>query len=131
MTRFLGLSMLALTLTFAACGGGDKKKDAPAPTAPVATMSADQALIGTWKDGSNTFVFGADHSFKWMQARPCGAPPCPTTTSAGTYSIRHGQIKVTMNGSDEMMNMSFNADQSQLMLQSNKRGQNWGLMRGN
>jgi|GEM_PF-1699076 len=132
MTRFIGLSMLALTLTFAACGGSDKKKDEPAPTpTPVATMSPDQALIGTWKDGSNTFVFGADKSFKWMQTRPCGAPPCPTTTSTGTYSLRHGDIFINMNGADEVMKMSFNADQSQLMLQSNKRGQNWGLMRGN
>lgn len=131
MTRLIGLSLLALSFTFAACGSSDKKKDEPAVVAPMATMSPDQALIGTWQDGSNTFVFGADKSFRWMQARPCGSPPCPTTTSTGTYELRHGQIKVTLDGADEMMNMSFNADQSQLSLQSNKRSQNWGLMRGN
>ena len=132
MTRIFTLSLLALTLTFGACS--HDKKAAPvevAPTPVVSTVPADQALVGTWKDGSNTFVFGADQSFRWEQARPCGAPPCPTTTSTGTYEFRHGQVKITLDGADEMMNMSFNADQSQLSLQSNKRSQSWGLMRGN
>jgi len=132
MTRFIGLSLLALTLSFAACGGGEKKnvEVAPAPT-PVATMAPDQAIVGTWRDGSNTFTFGADKSVVWQQSRACGAPPCPTTTSRGTYELRHGKLKVALDGADEMMEMSFNGDQSQLNLSSNKRGQSWGLMRGN
>ena len=131
MTRFIGLSLLTLSLSFAACGGKDKAP-APAPApAPVATMAPEQALIGSWRDGSNTFIFGADKSFTWQESRPCGAPPCPTTSNRGTYEFRHGKVKVVIDGNDEMMEFSFNADQTQLNLSSNKRGQNWGLMRGN
>lgn len=130
MIRILGLALVAVSFTFAACGSSKTAEAPPAEETPAPTMAPADALVGTWQDGTSTFTFGADKNFRWQQTRPCGSPPCPVTTSAGKYEIRSGKIYVTLDGDTEVMEMAFNGDQSQLTLSSNKRGASWTLGRG-
>ncbi len=130
MIRFIGLALLALSLTFTACGGGDKKADAPAPTPTVTKMADAQALVGVWKDASNTVTLNGDGSYQWAMSRPCGAPPCPTTNQAGTYQLRGGKLYMSpAGGSDEVVMSQFSGHQNTLMTTSNKRAKSSTFMR--
>ncbi|PIE19203.1 MAG: hypothetical protein CSA66_02845 [Proteobacteria bacterium] len=131
MIRFLGLALLALSLTFTACGSSDSGKTTATTTTTVTRLPDAQALVGVWKDARDTVALNGDGSYVWTMTKPCGAPPCPSTAQKGTYQLRGGKLYMSpAGGTDEVVTFQFSDDQKTLMLNSNKRGQSWSLMRG-
>lgn len=128
MLRLTVLASLALALSLGACGSSDKKTtDTPAETA---ARPDAEAIVGTWKAGTTTIAFGADGNFTWSETRPCGAPPCPATTSNGTYEFRNGKLYLNAAGeTTEVIEYEWATGQNGLMLNSNKRGKSWNLTR--
>ena len=134
MLRLFVLASVALTLSLGACGSSEKKKtDTPTETAPTVTTRPDsEAIVGTWQAGTTTIKFTADGKYTWNETRACGAPPCPTTSSNGTYQFRNGKLYLNAAGADtnEAVEFQWAPGQDGLMLNSNKQGKSWNLMRG-
>jgi len=136
MIRWLMIALLTLSFGFAACGSSKKTQTETETheTAPAETprMADSEAVVGTWREGTTSITFKDNMTYRWDQTRPCGSPPCPTTTTTGRYEFRGGNLYIIPEGGTaEVLNMSFSGDQNALKLTSNKRNQSWSLTRGN
>ena len=127
MFRLLTIAFVGVMLSASACSSDEKKTD-DGPTTTQPTMSDAEALIGSWSDGSNRIVFNSNNTYRWEQSRACGAPPCPTTATNGTYMLRNGKIYLDPNdGDDEVIEFAIAWDPRRVTLTSNKRSQTWNL----
>lgn len=128
MMKWLGMLAVSAGLALGACGSSEKKKTEPEGPGFVAAPP-EQALVGNWSDGSNTVHFDPGGSYRWEEARQCGAPPCPTTTSAGKWQLRNGKIYLypADGGGDEIVEFNFSDNQTGLGLSSAKQSKNWAL----
>jgi hypothetical protein len=127
MMRWLGVVVVSAGLALGACSS-EKKKTTEAPTF-VAKPDAE-ALVGSWSDGSATVSFDAGGSYRWEEARPCGAPPCPATATSGTWQLRNGKIYLDPGeGGDEIIEFAWADQQTSLSLSSAKQGARWSLKR--
>jgi len=126
MMRWLGVVVVSTGLALIACGSSEKKKN---PDGSTFTAAPDaQALVGTWSDGSRTVAFDAGGSYRWEEARPCGAPPCPATATSGTWQLRNGKIYLDpQEGGDEIVEFTFAEMQKTVSLSSKKQGSTWVL----
>ena len=126
MMRWLGVVVVGAGLALSACGSSEKKK---APEGPAFVAAPDKdALVGTWSDGTNTISFDANGSYRWEESRSCGAPPCPSTATAGKWELRNGAIYLNPNdGGDERLEFSFSNQQKGLSVSSKKQGANWSF----
>jgi len=119
--------MMAVTagLALGACGSSEKKKD-DGPT--FSDRAPEEALVGRWTDGSNTISFEPGGSYRWEEARSCGAPPCPATVQTGKWSLRNGKIYIDHSeGGDEIVEFGFMDQQTGLSLTSAKQSKSWSL----
>lgn len=131
MPRLMNMTLLgafvAFTFSATACGSSEKKA-APAPVNTTPTMADSEALIGSWGDGATRLTFDNAKNYSWGETRPCGAPPCPTTTATGTYMLRGGKLYLDpAEGKDEVLVYRFGWDPRKLDVSSNKRGKSWSL----
>lgn len=127
MMRWLGIAAVSAGLTLAACGSSEKKKTETNEPGFVAAP-AEQALPGRWSDGSNTLSLDAGGTYRWEETRSCGAPPCPTTSTGGKWSLRNGKIYLSpAEGGDEVFEFGFQDNQKGLSLSSNKQNKSWSL----
>lgn len=127
MMRWLTVMVVSAGLALGACGSSEKKKEEPA--GPTFEAKADsEALAGRWSDGMSTITFDPGGSYRWEEARPCGAPPCPSTMTSGTWQLRNGKIYLDpQEGGDEVIEFGFADQQTSLSLSSNKRSKSWAL----
>jgi len=125
MTRWLGVLVVSAGLSLGACGSSEKKKD----DTPAFVAAPDKdALVGTWSDGTNTLSLDGNGSYRWEEARACGAPPCPSTATSGKWELRNGAIYLNnAEGGDERLEFSFSNQQRSLSVSSKKQGANWSL----
>jgi len=115
MKRWLVVASVAMGLGMVACGSSEKKDTGgdttftPAPDA--------QAIVGSWGNSEATVTFDGNGHFKWEKMIPCGAPPCPTTMTDGTYTLANGKVIMDpTEGNDMSMSYSWGGNQTSLML---------------
>ncbi len=128
MMRWLGVLAVSAGLALGACGSSEKKKDEPVETPTVAPKSDQEALVGSWSDGASTITFQSGGAYTWEESRPCGAPPCPSTATSGTWQLRNGKIYLDpAEGGDEIIEFDLMDQQSRLALTSAKQNKTWSL----
>lgn len=114
--RWLGMASIAMSVSIAACG--DRGGKAPAPVDNWQPAPDAQAIVGNWTDGQTTFVFGANGNYSWDKVVPCGAPPCPVTSTTGTYQVRGNKVYLNPpQGNDITVDFAFENKQSSVRLQ--------------
>ncbi len=129
MVRLLTNTLFALSFSMFAVACGSSEKATTNNNAPTVEMRPDgEAIIGTWSDGTTTLTLGADKKYSWEMMRPCGAPPCPTTTSGGTWVLRSGKLYLDPNeGSDEVIKYNLDQTTRSLGISSSSKGKSWTL----
>jgi hypothetical protein len=128
MMRWLGVLVVSAGLALGACGSSEKKKE-PVDTGPTA-LPVKEALVGGWTDGTSTLKLMAGGAYSWVESRPCGAPPCPSTSTSGTWQLRNDKIYLDpADGGDEIISFDLMDHQSRLVLTSAKQDKTWSLNR--
>lgn len=123
MIRSMGFLVVAAGLAFSACGSSEKKSSAPAAAA-FTPAPDDQALVGTWSDGTTTLALRADKTYSFESARGGGRS---ATGTAGKWSLRGGAIYLHPEGqTDEVYDFQWGAEQRSLSL-STAKGGSWNL----
>lgn len=128
MKNLIVTAVIGMSLAFGACSSSKKKEEAPAPTPQQVLLPDSQALIGSWTDGSNTFTFNGNNTFSMTKSRGCTNPPCPSTTTSGTYQFRSGQIYISSPGQeDQVLTYILNQGAKTLSLTNKRSGESWNL----
>jgi hypothetical protein len=122
MIRSMGFLVVAAGLAFSACGSSEKKSS-PAPTATFTPAPDEQALVGTWSDGSTTLELRANKTYSFEANRGAGR----TSSTGGKWQLRAGALYLTPDGqSDEVYDFQWGAEQRSLSL-STAKGGSWNL----
>lgn len=116
MKRLLVVALASMGLGMGACGSDEKKKD----DTPSFTPAADaQAIVGSWGNSDGSVEFDSNGNFKWEKIIPCGAPPCPTKATTGTYTVSNGRVLLDpAEGNDESLTLSWGNNQTSVTLDS-------------
>lgn len=122
MIRSMGFLVVAAGLAFSACGSSEKKS-APPATATFTPAPDEQALVGTWSDGSSTLELRANKTYSFEENRGAGR----TSSAAGKWQLRAGALYLTPDGqADEVYDFQWGAEQRSLSL-STAKGGSWNL----
>lgn len=124
MIRWAGAAVVAMGLALGACGDKEAKKD----NTPTWTPAPDgDAIIGSWSDGANTFTFDSNLNYRWEKEVSCGKPPCPTTATSGTYSLKQGKVYLDpQEGNDLVIDYTFENQQKSVSLHAGSDSWNLG-----
>lgn len=125
MIRSMGFLVVAAGLTFSACGSSEKKA-APAATATFTPAPDDQALVGTWSDGTTTLELRGDMTYTMDESRGGGRS---ATGGTGKWSLRGGALYLhpaADGATDEVYDFQFGAEQRSLSMKTVKGG-SWNL----
>lgn len=123
MIRTMGLLVVVAGLSLSACGSRENKAPAPAATPTFTPAPDDQALVGSWSDGTTTMTLRANKTYTMEMTRPGRN----ATTSAGKWSLRGGALYLHPEGAtDEVYDFQWGAEQRSLNMSSAKGGA-WNL----
>lgn len=132
MKRWFGVAVVTMGMALGACSSKQSKPADPGPSAPAFTPAPDdQAIVGTWSDGRNTFVFNGNGTYTWSAVVPCGAPTCQEAQkAAGSYQFRTGRILLGGGaGAQGDLSVSYSFSNNQATLTLNDGSSNWMLNR--
>jgi hypothetical protein len=134
MKRWFGIAVVTMGMALPACSNKQKAQPAPQPgeTAPAFTPAPDnQAVIGSWSDGGNTFHFRDNGTYQWLEVVPCGAPTCQENQRAsGTYQFRSGRILLGGGaGAQGDLSVTYSFSNNQNTLSLSDGAKSWTLNR--
>jgi len=94
MKRWTTMILMVVGLAWTTgCASGDKKKtdDPDMPTETEVELPVDKAIVGTWgAPNGATAVFNDDGTYVWETVTTCGKPPCPKSSTRGSWKVQHG-----------------------------------------
>jgi len=135
MKRWIGVAFVTMGLALGACSKKQTtQEETPGDESTAFAAAPDnEAILGGWSDGQNTFTFNKGGTYSWVESIRCSSPPCKEVAKAnGTYQFR-GQ-RILLGGGlgaqgDLSLNFSWANQQNTLQLTGGAGTYNWTLNR--